>query len=145
MSDASARLDGMALVDHLGMTVDDLERGKEQFDPVLTALGYTMRSDDPAGVAWENGVETELILLPAREEGTGPHVHGRVGWQHLAFDVPTRDEVDRLHAIAMDAGWTAVRQPKLYPRYNERYYASFVEDDNGIRFEFMYNPPRDAT
>jgi len=37
-----------------------------------------------------------------------------------------------------------VREPKLYPRFNERYYASFVEDDNGIRLEFMHNPPRDS-
>ena len=45
-------------------------------------------------------------------------------------------------AIALDAGWTAVSGPKLFPRFNERYYASFVEDDNGIRLEFMHNPPR---
>ena len=44
----------------------------------------------------------------------------------------------------MDAGWTAVRDPKLYPRFSERYYASFVEDDSGIRIEFMHNPPREA-
>jgi hypothetical protein len=37
-----------------------------------------------------------------------------------------------------------VREPKLYPRFNERYYASFVEDDNGIRLEFMRNPPRQS-
>ena len=36
----------------------------------------------------------------------------------------------------MDGG----AEPKLYPRYNDRYYASFVEEDNGIRFEFMFNP-----
>ena len=47
------------------------------------------------------------------------------------------------HAIALGAGWSAVREPKLYPRFNDRYYASFVEDDNGIRLEFMYNSPRD--
>ena len=30
------------------------------------------------------------------------------------------------------------------PRFNDRYYASFIEDDNGIRLEFMYSPPREA-
>lgn len=35
----------------------------------------------------------------------------------------------------------AVRVPKDYPRFSARYYASFVEDDNGIRIEFMHNPP----
>ena len=37
-----------------------------------------------------------------------------------------------------------MRDPKEYPRFTNRYYASFVEDDNGIRIEFMHNPPRDA-
>ena len=133
----------MALIDHLGLTVDDLPAAIAQWDPVLTAIGYT-RQDADASVAWGCGTETELIMRPAREPGTGPHVHGHVGWQHLAFDIASRDEVDRLHAIALESGWTAVREPKLYPRFNERYYASFVEDDNGIRIEFAYNPPRDA-
>lgn len=55
--------------------------------------------------------------------------------------VDSRAEVDRLHQIATDAGWTAVSGPKLFPRFNDRYYASFVEDANGIRLEFMHNPP----
>jgi hypothetical protein len=132
----------MALVDHLGITVEDVAAAVAQFDPVLSALGYT-RVGGEHGVAWNLGDETEIILLPAREPGTGPHRHGRVGWQHLAFNVTSRAECDRLHAIAVDAGWTVVREPKLYPRFNERYYASFVEDDNGIRIEFVHNPPRE--
>jgi len=134
----------MALLDHLGITVDDLPRAIAQFDPLLHELGYTKGYEESDSVSWQNGSETELILYPAREPGTGPHRHGRVGWQHLAFDIASRDEVDRLHRIAVDAGWSAIRDPKPYPRFNERYYASFVEDDNGIRFEFAYNPPRDA-
>ena len=132
----------MALFDHIGISVDDLARSIAQFDPVMSALGCTRQDADNA-VSWYLG-EEELILFPAREPGTGPHRHGEVGWQHLAFAVDSRDDVDRLHATAIDAGWTAVRDPKPYPRFNERYYASFVEDDNGIRLEFMFNPPREA-
>jgi catechol 2,3-dioxygenase-like lactoylglutathione lyase family enzyme len=132
----------MSLFDHLGISVDDLPRAIAQFDPVMQALGCT-RQDADSGVSWYKG-EEELILFPAREPSSGPHRHGRVGWQHLAFAVDSRAEVDRLHSIAMGAGWSPVREPKHYPRFNERYYASFVEDDNGIRIEFMYNPPRDA-
>lgn len=130
----------MRLFDHIGISVDDLPRAIAQFDPVMTALGCT-RQDADNGVSWYRG-EDELILLPTREPGSGPHRHGRVGWQHLAFPVDSRAEVDRLHAIAMDAGWTAVSGPKAFTRFNDRYYAAFVEDDNGIRIEFMFNPPR---
>ena len=133
----------MTVFDHLGITVDDLPLAVSQFDPVLQALGFD-RTDADGSVAWYREGEPELILFPAREEGTGPHRHGRVGWQHLAFAVESTAEVDRLHAIAIGAGWSAVREPKKYPRFNERYYASFVEDDSGIRIEFMFNPPRES-
>ncbi|WP_372967706.1 VOC family protein [Microbacterium sp.] len=133
----------MALLDHLGITVDELERGRAQFHPVLTALGYQSGGEDDHSISWHNGDETEIILY-TWDEASGPHRHGRVGWQHIAFSVPSRDEVDRLHAVALDAGWTAVREPKEYPRYSERYYASFVEDADGIRIEFMHNPARET-
>ena len=131
----------MALVDHIGITVDDLTQATARVDPVLAALGYTRR-DAEGSVSWDRGTETELILYPAREPDTGPHRHGRVGWQHLAFAIDTREEVERLHALAVEAGWTPVRDPKTYPRFTDRYYASFLEEENGIRIEFMYNPPR---
>lgn len=35
-----------------------------------------------------------------------------------------------------------MREPKIYERFSENYYASFVEEDSGIRVEFMHNPPR---
>lgn len=140
-ADGIRQTGGMAVFDHLGITIDDLPRSIAQFDPVLQALGFA-REDGDDSVAWYREGEPELILFPAREADSGPHRHGEVGWQHLAFAVDSRAEVDRLHALALDAGWTAVRDPKLYPRFNDRYYASFVEDDNGIRLEFMHNPPK---
>jgi len=132
----------MALLDHLGISVLDVERGRRQFHPVLTALGYSLGVEAPHGISWDKDGETEVIIFGIRDDADAvPHRHGETGWQHLAFALDSRDEVDRLHAIATDAGWTAVREPKPYPRFSERYYASFVEDDSGIRLEFMHNPP----
>ena len=126
----------MTIVDHLGITVEDVPRGIAQFDPIMTALGFA-REDADGSVSWWVEGEPEIILMSPREPGTGPHVHGRVGWQHLAFAVASREEVDRLHAIALGAGWAEVRAPKEYPRFSRNYYAAFLEDDNGIRVEFM--------
>ncbi|MFS0852922.1 VOC family protein [Microbacterium sp. 179-I 3D4 NHS] len=134
----------MTLLDHLGISVDDLERGRAQFHPVLTALGYRSGFEDDHSLSWNQDGETEIILYKAWEDDSGPHRHGRVGWQHLAFATGSRAEVDRLHEVALAAGWSAVRDPKEYPRYTDRYYASFVEDADGIRIEFMHNPPADA-
>ncbi|GAA5032551.1 VOC family protein [Microbacterium fluvii] len=132
----------MPLFDHLGVSVDDVARAIAQYDPILTALGLE-RTDADDGASWYADGETEFIVRQAREPHAGPHRHGHIGWQHLAFAVGSRDEVDRLHTIAVDAGWAVIRAPKLYPRFNDHYYASFVEDDNGIRIEFMHNPGSD--
>jgi len=132
----------MPVFDHLGITVDDVPRAEAQFGPIMAALGFT-RNEYNDTVSWDRGGETELILYPPREADPATHVHGRVGWQHLAFAVDSRTEVDRFHRLALDAGWRAVRDPKEYPRFSDRYYASFVEDDCGIRIEFMHNPPRE--
>src|SRR5690606_14486535 len=105
----------MALLDHLGVSVLDIEQARQQFHPVLEALGYTLGVEAPNGISWDNGTETETILFPIREDADAvPHRHGEPGWQHLAFAVDSRDEVDRLHRIAVDAGWTIVRDPKIY-------------------------------
>ena len=53
----------MALLDHLGITVDDLERGRAQFHPVLMALGYVSGGEDDHSISWNNGDETELSLI----------------------------------------------------------------------------------
>ncbi|MFF5625440.1 VOC family protein [Microbacterium sp. LWH10-1.2] len=130
----------MASFDHLGITVDDVPAASAQFHPVFEALGYTRAHDADDLAYWRKTDEPEILLYPARDNATGPHEHGRIGWQHLAYAVDSREEVDRLHGIALAAGWTPVRGPKEYPRFSSRYYASFVEDANGIRLEFMYNP-----
>lgn len=134
----------MPLFDHLGLTVEDLDRAFAQWNPVLAALGcISDGSEFEGGMAWSREDDTELILYRAPEPAGEPHRYGRIGWQHLAFAVDSRAEVERLHAIALGAGWTPVRDPKVFTRFSDRYYASFVEDDNGIRIEFMYNPPRE--
>ncbi len=130
----------MATFDHIGISVESVPAASAQFHPVFEALGYVRAHDAEDHAYWRKNDEPEVLLYPARDNADGPHEHGRVGWQHLAYAVDSREEVDRLHAIALDAGWSEVREPKEYPRFSARYYAAFVEDANGIRLEFMHNP-----
>ena len=130
----------MATFDHIGISVESVPAASAQFHPVFEALGYVRAHDAEDHAYWRKADEPEVLLYPARDNADGPHEHGRVGWQHLAYAVDTREEVDRLHGIALCAGWTEVRGPKEYPRFSARYYAAFVEDANGIRLEFMHNP-----
>lgn len=130
----------MATFDHIGISVESVPAASAQFHPVFEALGYVRAHDAEDLAYWRKTDEPEVLLYPARDNADGPHEHGRVGWQHLAYAVDSREEVDRLHDIALGSGWTEVRGPKEYPRFSARYYAAFVEDANGIRLEFMHNP-----
>ena len=134
----------MPLFDHLGLTVANLDRAVAQWNPVLTALGCTTTGVEmEGGIAWSREDETELILYRATEPDNEPHRYGRVGWQHLAFAMGSPTGVERLYRMALDSGWPSVREPRVFARFSERYYAAFVEDDDGIRLEFMHNPPRE--
>ena len=121
----------MALIDHLGITVDDLPGATARFDAILQELGCT-RHDADGSVAWDCGDETELILFPAREPGTGPHVHGRVGWQHLAFTVDSgiAGEEDRLRAAGVD-----ITMPLREEPWGERLFQ--ITDPNGVVVQFV--------
>lgn len=99
----------MPVFDHLGITVASLDRGIAQFDPIMAALGFAGGSNDNCAW-WSREGETELIMYPAREVSE-PHVHGRVGWQHLGFAADSRADVERMHELALNAGWSEVRAP----------------------------------
>lgn len=133
----------MALLDHLCITVLDLERGRAQFHPVLDTLGYRSGYGDDHSCSWNKGDETELVLMAPREAVPQPHRHGRVGWQHLAFAMSSRGRRAPARRGAW-RGWTPVQPPKEYPRFSGRDDASFVEDGSGIRIECMHTPPRDG-
>lgn len=56
----------MPVFDHLGITVADTARAREQFSPVMAALGFT-RHDDGDVAMWFREGEPELILYPPRD------------------------------------------------------------------------------
>jgi catechol 2,3-dioxygenase-like lactoylglutathione lyase family enzyme len=55
----------------------------------------------------------------------------------LAFCAPTREEVDRIAAIAAAAGARAYEAPALCDEIAENYYAAFFEDPDGNRLEVV--------
>ncbi|MEV0131402.1 VOC family protein [Dactylosporangium sp. NPDC050688] len=129
----------MTALHHLALSAANLDTSAAFYDPFLAELGYHR----------EGGVESPLVYL-----GEGPeilvyavegsdaarHRHGAPGLQHLAFQVDERKIVDAAHRAADAAGGTVVHAPRLYPEYADGYYATFVEDPDGSRFEVLSVP-----
>ncbi len=125
-------------VDHLYLTVSDLERSERFYDRVMRALGFRKVARPLAGgdphVHYFNRV-VQISLRPAKGE---PRAHDPYapGLHHLCLRVADRAAVDRV-ARELAARGIEVTAPASYPQYHEDYYAAFFEDPDGIRLEVV--------
>jgi catechol 2,3-dioxygenase-like lactoylglutathione lyase family enzyme len=124
---------------HLALTAADLTKTGEFYDEVLGAVGYTRSHTGETFCMW-GGQHPEILLYAVEGEDSSPHRKGSPGLQHLALEVPDRATVDAVHEAAVAGGWDVVFPPQLYPGYAEGYYAVFVEDPDGSRWEVAHIP-----
>lgn len=121
-------------IDHIYVTVSDMERSERFYDAVMAALGF--RKNEFA-MGSERHVQYYnrhfgYVLRPAQSAGV--HDPYAPGLHHLCFRVE-RDE-DVKEAARMLAGANiAVSEPRLYPEYAPDYFAVFFSDPDGIRLE----------
>ncbi|MFJ6199178.1 VOC family protein [Micromonospora sp. NPDC092111] len=123
---------------HLAITATDLAKSAQGYDAILGVLGYRRHITADTICTW-SGPQPEILLYPAEGDDRTPHQHGRPGWQHAAFSVADRDTVHAAHQAAVDGGWTIVHPPQEYD-YTPGYFATFIEDPDGIRLEVAHIP-----
>jgi catechol 2,3-dioxygenase-like lactoylglutathione lyase family enzyme len=119
------------LLDHVSITVSDLDRAGAFYDAALGALGIARewRREDRIryGVRGAPG-DTFVSLVRASDPRAG-------GPRHWAFRAPSRVAVDAFHAAGLAHGGTGDGAPGERPQYHERYYGAFVVDPDGNRVE----------
>src|SRR5438132_2964989 len=94
---------------HLDIYVSDLARSGEFWGAFLTDLGYREFAKSPTGWSWTND-ESTVFLLQAEPEYLDPPYHRkRVGMNHLAFAVSSKQQVDALATVLVTR-----RAPSLY-------------------------------
>lgn len=124
-------------VDHVYLTVSDLERAQRFYDRVMAVLGFRKVKRPLAGgdlhVHYFNRV-TQLSLRPAR--GARAHDPYAPGLHHYCFGVADRAAVDAVAEALHERGIEA-SPPAPYPQYHADYYATFFEDPDGLRLEVV--------
>jgi catechol 2,3-dioxygenase-like lactoylglutathione lyase family enzyme len=126
-------------VDHIDLTVNDLERSLAFYDRVLGALGMR-RIAHEGYVAWGNAHMNIGLRQAAGVPPGVPFDRTRVGFHHLALKARSRAEVDRFHAFLLRAGVTVLDAPAEYPQYGPGYYALFFADPDGLKLELVHFP-----
>ena len=128
-------------IDHLVLSVGDLERSKDFYGKLLGFLGFKLKYDYADMAGWSNR-KTLLWISAADAQGKKrKYRKGDIGFHHYAFELSSRKDVDDLGAFLAKNKMKIVDPPGEY--YDRSYYAVYFTDPDGMKLEGMvYKPPR---
>ena len=121
-------------IDHIYLTVSDLERSGKSYDVVMAVIGFRKSRFQLNGeqhIQYYNR-HFGVVLRPAREANR--HDPYAPGLHHLCLRVEGEKEV-RAVAAALKQRNIHATEAKLYPEYAPDYFAVFFTDPDGIRLE----------
>ena len=122
-------------IDHLYITVSDLDRSRAFYDTVfLGVLGFRRNAFTLGGDQHLQYYNRHFgyVLRPARV--LQPHEPYAPGLHHLCLRVDSVDEV-RAVSAALNAAGIAATPAALHDQYAPDYWATFFTDPDGIRLE----------
>jgi catechol 2,3-dioxygenase-like lactoylglutathione lyase family enzyme len=120
---------------HMDVRVADLAAAEAFYDELLPALGFTERYPGETWKVWATADPlpgTAYFGITENRE----HVANE---NRIAFWVEGREDVERVAAVARDAGARELNGPKEMP-YGPGYYAVFFADPSGNRLEVYVRP-----
>lgn len=126
------------MLDHVFLSVSDLNRSIAFYTAALTPLGIVQRvdydgKDGPIGHPDLKGFGANNRIFFWLRTGL---VEGGVA--HVGFVASSRAEVGAAYAAAIAAGATDNGPPGARLYYDPRYYAANVLDPDGYSLEFTY-------
>jgi catechol 2,3-dioxygenase-like lactoylglutathione lyase family enzyme len=120
------------MIDHISIGVRDLASLARFYDGALAPLGYTRLRERPTTIGY--GKTYPEFWLNARP---GMPPVGPDSGTHVCLRAADTATVDAFYAAAIAAGATADGAPGLRPQYHATYYAAFIRDPEGNRFEVV--------
>ena len=128
------------MLDHLGVSVSDLQRSKDFYEAALRPLGIGVMMEVGAE---QTGGDAHVGFGATRPQfwiGTG---RGAAA-VHVAFAAENRAVVDAFHDAALAAGGRDNGGPGLRPHYHADYYGAFVLDPDGNNVEAVCHRAEEA-
>lgn len=126
------------MLDHIFLTVSDIDRSIAFYEQVLPVLGISARLDyagssGPPGHPDLKGFGANgRIFFWLRQGAAAP------GAVHVGLVATSSTMVDAAHAAALAAGGSEIHVPGPQLHYDPRYYAAQVRDPDGYSLEFVH-------
>ena len=127
----------VAGIDHLVLSVGDLARSRAYYGKVLGFLGFRLKYDMGGFAGWSNGKTLFWIAQADAQGAKRKHRKGDIGFHHYAFELASRKQVDALGAFLTAHGFPVADPPGSY-NGDDKYYAVFFTDPDGMRLEAMH-------
>jgi glyoxylase I family protein len=132
-------------IHHLDVVVSDIERSKGFYSELVRPLGWgefvEIEGERGETIWYLQGPGTWLGLREKQSEAHRvPYDRYAVGIHHVAFDVSSREIVDRCWEWVTEQGVETESAPKEFPQYSPGYYAAFFYDPDGMKLEVVYQP-----
>jgi glyoxylase I family protein len=137
----------LGTMNHVSITVSDLERAMQFFGPFLQFLGYdqTEHIRDPTSgqaltVNVNSGNGATLNIWEAKPElARHPFCVYEVGLHHVAFNTDTRGQVDRACELVRELGGQILDGPGEFPYDPTGWYAVYFLGPDGLKFEVVHH------
>ncbi len=129
-------------VNHIDLTVADVDRSIEFYDSVLALLGYRRTNLYEGGApcwAIADGERNGFSIALHKARSDQEHDRYTIGLHHLAFHADSLEDVDRTYADLQALGVEILDAPAEYD-YTPGYYAVFWSDPDGIKLEIVHEP-----
>lgn len=122
------------MIDHIGITVANIEKSKVFYLKTLGVLGYVLIRSNAKSVSF--GVRSGYGISSdpggdfwlSKGAPTSPRLH-------FAFSAASRTDVDAFFAAGMGVGGIGNGAPGLRLQYHPNYYAAFLLDPDGYNIE----------
>ncbi len=126
-------------VEHIDLTVNDVERSRPFYDKVLGELGFRKYKGDDY-IHWSNAQMAIAIRAASETNQRARFDRYRVGLHHLALRARSRADVDAFHDFLVREKIAVLDAPAEYPQYGQGYYAAFFADPDGMKLELVHYP-----
>jgi hypothetical protein len=111
--------------------VSDFSRAMAFYKPVLDALGIAFRfqQDERQWAGWQSTPVPRPLFLLGRPFNQQAHYPGN--GQTIALMASSRQQVDKIQAIALENGSVCDGKPGPRPEYHPSYYGAYSRDPDG--------------
>lgn len=130
----------MQLLDHVSISVRNLDAARGFYDSVMRALRCEKVYDRPGALGYgarcsaTEPMHTFLAIYLSSQADADDK-------RHWCFKAESLAQVHAFHDAALANGGTCDGPPGLRPHYHASYYAAFAKDPHGNRIEAVCHVP----